>query len=669
MSVTEFKTKPAVKASKTISGQSGAALKKALDAAQIEMLPLSALEKSPLNVRTLPYSSDSVRSLAATIERAGLLQNLVVHSLPDDLSGVAAGGRRLAALKLLNDEHRLEPGYRVPVKRVSDELALIASLIENEERTATHPAEQIAAFRSLSGQGKTVAQTADLLGYSTKHVQRMMKLANLAPDLLALLADDTLNVEQCQALCLESDPVRQVEIYQQVKREYCHTPAHLLKRAITDTEISVRSPRFQFVGRTAYEAAGGVVREDLFSAEDGDGTADTTIVERLVAEKLAESAQKIQADEGWSWSVAREDVLRDWGDDRKTWLQLPEPDPQYTSGEQQQLDELYATQEATVTFEDEAAIQVLIDAIEDAAALRAWTPEQRAASGVFVSLDGDELRVQRGVQKILPAENNGSAENGECGAGIITIKTPDPCDGFSAPLVERMSSERTLAVQAALIAQADKAVAMLAWQMCAEVFHYSRAYSHPFTVRLSVGHSTFVSHAPSGKTGAAWVAIEQEKTRLTALLPEGWTQDMSTFFALDGNVLMSLLAFCTACSVNGVQIRESGRTPRSKLDSVEQAVGFRLRDWWQPTAENYLGLLSKKQIAEALTDARLTGAAADVAKMSRADAAAHAEHFLASTEWVPDWMQPPAGKSTSDNPDSLNADVSVNSDTNPADAA
>lgn len=72
---------------------------------------------------------------------------------------------------------------------------------------------------------------------------------------------------------------------------------------------------------------------------------------------------------------------------------------------------------------------------------------------------------------------------------------------------------------------------------------------------------------------------------------------------------MSLMAFCTACSVDGVQTREHGHTRRSDLDGVEAALGFHLRDWWQPTADNFLGLLSKNQIVAALNDAGLTGAA------------------------------------------------------------
>ncbi|EAR0449151.1 hypothetical protein EA552_24830, partial [Salmonella enterica subsp. enterica serovar Minnesota] len=99
---------------------------------------------------------------------------------------------------------------------------------------------------------------------------------------------------------LENDPVRQVEIYQRVKAQHSYAPAHMLKRAVTDTEISVNHSRFVFIGREMYESAGGVVREDLFSAQEGDGTADGVLVERLVQEKLESAALAIELQEGWS---------------------------------------------------------------------------------------------------------------------------------------------------------------------------------------------------------------------------------------------------------------------------------------------------------------------------------------------------------------------------------
>lgn len=663
MSVTESKAKTSVKTSKkNVKPAEAAALKEALEAAQIELVPLSALIKSPLNVRTIPYPVESVRELAESIETIGLIQNLVVHTLPEGMSGVAAGGRRLAALQLLLTENRIDAGYQVIVKRVSDELAVVASMVENNQRVAMHPAEQIAGFRKLSEQGKSPAQIGDQLGYGSRHVQRMLKLAHLAPEILELLANNTLDVEQCQALSLESDQARQVQVYEQVKAAYSTVSAHLIKRVITETEISVTHPRFVFIGRETYEAAGGVVREDLFSQEENDGTADRVLIDRLVMEKLETAALAIELNEGWSWSIGRENPLQNYGEDRENYLLLPVPEPQYTPDEQQRLDELYATQAATETYEDEAAIQVLIDEIESQAAHRQWTDEQKASCGVVACLHNGELCIVRGIQKKVKTtgEADAAAQATSRDLHVIDRKEPDAAEGISLPLLTKMSSERTLAVQAALVQQPQKAVALMVWRLCSCVFEYCLTTRHPFVMRMDVHHSGLVSEAPTGKDGLAWQTLMQEKNRLEGLLPQGWKKDFSTFFTLDGQTLMALMAFCTACSVDGVQTREHGHTSRSNLDEVETAIGFNLRDWWQPTAENFLGLLSKNQIVEALQEAGLDSVAVEAAKLKKGDAAILAERSLSDTRWVPGWMQPrdtkKSGSTTTPDTDADNED-------------
>ncbi|EDI2556434.1 chromosome partitioning protein ParB, partial [Salmonella enterica subsp. enterica serovar Ajiobo] len=108
MSVAESKAKRAGKTSRKAKNAANAAnavsdtvLSAVLAQTEEQHVPLSALVKSPMNVRIVPYSAESVRELADSIKGIGLLQNLVVHALPDGLYGVAAGGRRLAAMSLL----------------------------------------------------------------------------------------------------------------------------------------------------------------------------------------------------------------------------------------------------------------------------------------------------------------------------------------------------------------------------------------------------------------------------------------------------------------------------------------------------------------------------------------------------------------------------------------
>lgn len=655
MSVANVKAKAPKKAStKKITKAQEQVLKAALKAAGVEYVPLSDLVKSPLNVRTIPYSVDSVRGLADSIEALGLLQNLIVHTLADGQSGVAAGGRRLTALNLLAQEGRLDDGYTVMVKRVSDEIAALASVAENEQRAAMHPAEQISGFRTLAEQGKTPAQIGDALGFGSRHVQRMLKLANLAPSLMEKLAQDELTVDQCQALCLEDDPARQVEVFESVKASWSNAPAHLIKRAVTDSEISTDSVKFRFIGRDAYEAAGGCVREDLFSQEEGDGTADSVLVERLVQEKLEQIAQDIQQREGWSWSRGR--AARIWyhGEDGKEFVQPDAPDPVYTPEQQQRLDALHEEWNGYDSRCDETdALEAEIDAIEQAAEVSAWTDDMKSGAGVMVSLYEGQVYVQRGIR--LKADEPEETE--ESSATVpFTSRQKDAAEGISVPLLTKMSSERTLAVQAALMQQPEKAVALMVWRLCTSVFAGCGTATHPFRISLTVSHGSLTENAPSGKSGAAYDLLLQEKARLQALLPAGWEKDFTTFFALDGGVLMSLMAFCTACSVDGVQTRDMGHTSRSTLDTVEAAIGFHLRDWWQPTKENYFSGLKHPQIVASLKEAGLTGAAGDAEKMKKGDAAAHAEHFMQHTRWVPAWLKGPEPAAEAD-ADDANSDT------------
>ncbi|ENH48291.1 parB-like nuclease domain protein [Escherichia coli p0305293.6] len=146
MSVTESKAKTGRKSSRKSSKEQETALSALLAQTEEVSVPLASLIKSPLNVRTVPYSAESVSELAESIKGVGLLQNLVVHALPGDRYGVAAGGRRLAALNMLAERNILPADWPVRVKVIPQELATAASMTENGHRRDMHPAEQIAGF-------------------------------------------------------------------------------------------------------------------------------------------------------------------------------------------------------------------------------------------------------------------------------------------------------------------------------------------------------------------------------------------------------------------------------------------------------------------------------------------------------------------------------------------
>ncbi|HFG9884503.1 TPA: ParB/RepB/Spo0J family partition protein [Salmonella enterica subsp. enterica serovar Potsdam] len=598
-------------------------------------VPLASLIKSPLNVRTVPYSAESVSELADSIKGVGLLQNLVVHALPGDRHGVAAGGRRLAALNMLAERNILPADWPVRVKVIPQELATAASMTENGHRRDMHPAEQIAGFRAMAQEGKTPAQIGDLLGYSPRHVQRMLKLADLAPVILDALAEDRITTEHCQALALENDTARQVQVFEAACQSGWggKTEVQTIRRLVTESEVAVAgNSKFRFVGADAFSP--DELRTDLFSDDEG-GYVDCVALDAALLEKLQAVAEHLREAEGWEWCAGRMEPVGFCREDAGTYRCLPEPEAVLTEAEEERLNELMTRYDALENqCEESDLLEAEMKLMRCMAKVRAWTPEMRAGGGVVVSWRYGNVCVQRGVQLRSEDDAADDADRTE------QMQEKASVEEISLPLLTKMSSERTLAVQAALMQQPDKSLALLAWTLCLNVFG-SGAYSKPAQISLECKHYSLTSDAPSGKEGAAFMAMMAEKARLAALLPEGWSRDMTTFLSLSQEVLLSLLSFCTACSIHGVQTRECGHTSRSPLDTLESAIGFHMRDWWQPTKANFFGHLKKPQIIAALNEAGLSGAARDAEKMKKGDAAEHAEFHMKDNRWVPGWMCAP----------------------------
>ncbi|EAX2276325.1 ParB/RepB/Spo0J family partition protein [Salmonella enterica subsp. enterica] len=641
MSATESKAKKAKKASPKAAAHKANTqsdvLVAALDSAPIRYTAWSRLFIGELNCRIVPHTPEEIREYADSIHAVGQIHNIVVVECDDGRLEVVCGGGRTKAIGLLVEEGKVNPDHEwISYKAVPRELARAVSLTENGRHRAMHPAEQIAGFRALAEEGKTPAQIGDLLGYGVKHVQRMLRLAGLAPVILQALAEDRITTEHCQALALEDNPDRQVQVYEAACRESWNNKpeVRVIRNLITDSQVStLNNSKYAFVGDKAF--SGDEVRADLFSDEQG-GFVDKLALDTALLEKLQVVAECLKEAEGWAWATGRLDAVSYHGEDSAVYRIQDEPDAVYTEQEQQRMDELQDQYDENQTASDETdAMESEMEAIECAAQLRAWTPEMRAQSGVVVSWRQGDVYVQRGV--ILREQSETEDEP----AQVKTYeRQPEPVDDISVPLLTRMCAERTLAVQAALMQQPEKSVALLAWTLCLNVFG-SGAYSKPAQISLECKHYSLTSDAPSGKEGAAFMALMAEKARLAALLPEGWSRDMTTFLSLSQEVLLSLLCFCTACSLNGVQTRECGHTSRSPLDSLESAIGFHMRDWWQPTKANFFGHLKKPQIITALNEAGLSGAARDAEKMKKGDAAEHAEHHMKDNRWVPGWMCAP----------------------------
>jgi ParB family chromosome partitioning protein len=273
------------------------------------LVKLADLVPSPFNVRR--HSRTSVEELAALIDSQGLLHPLTVneHLVDKGKSGklrfaVPAGERRRRALLLLQQRGRLQADHEVACKLVPPERARAVSVAENSGREPMHPADEFEAFKALVDEGKGIEDVAVAFGVSLLTVQRRLKLAAVSPKLLALYREDdkTINLDHLMALAISDDHAAQERAWFDA-HEWDRSPA-TLKRKLTAGEVEAAgSALVRFVGIEAYEAAGGIVRRDLFDDEQGRFLSDPDLLIRLAGEKLEGIAAAIC--EGWGWVEAR----------------------------------------------------------------------------------------------------------------------------------------------------------------------------------------------------------------------------------------------------------------------------------------------------------------------------------------------------------------------------
>jgi len=644
-------TRNASKASKKSTPMAQAeAVNIALRDIPVSMITVSSLVHSTLNVRKRAPDAAKLAELAESIKAVGVVQNLVAFVQPDGLLAVAAGGRRLAALQQLLAAGDIDNGYLVPVKVVDEDMAVTLSLTENSQREDMHPADQICAFMALSESGKTPAQIGSVLGYTTRHVQKCLRLAGMAPALLEALAANEINLDQLQALSASEDHQRQLNVWQNAINGsfYAQKPEHLRRDVLCDEISAENNIQLNFVGREAYEQAGGDFRYDLFT--DEGFITDPALLERLTREKLHAAAKEVADAEGWKWSEGRLSMIRPYGEDAQQYRLEPQPKAELTGVEQTQIaeweTELEALEDTDENFDRVMQLNENIELLTEQAENRAWLYVDRIRGGVVASLTEGVLYIQRGVmlrvevEKVQQVADQTALSPLDAKPKNDDERQRDPVEAISLPLLTKMSSERTLAVQAALMQQPEKSMALLAWTLCLNVFG-SGAYNKPAQISLTCKHYSLTNDAPSGKEGAAFQALMQEGQRLESCLPEGWGQDFTRFFELNAADLAALLSFCTACSLDGVQTREMGHTSRSPLDALEVALGFHMRDWWKPTKANFFDHIKKPQIIDTLNEAGQTGAARDADKMKKGDAAELAENKMANNRWVPVWMCSP----------------------------
>jgi ParB family transcriptional regulator, chromosome partitioning protein len=622
------------------------------------LIKVEDLVPSPYNVRR--YSAGQVEELAALIASQGLLQNLIVSEQvlgrgkrQQTKFGVVAGERRRRALVLLQERKALPAGHEVLCELVSADHAVEISLAENSGREAMHPADEFDAFHALVQQGRGIEDVAARFGVSPVVVQRRLKLAALSPKMLALYREDGINLDQLMALCLSSDHAAQESAWFEAQ-PWERTPAALRKRLTAGEVLAHQSALARFVGIEAYEAAGGVVRRDLFDSDQSCWICNPELLRRLAGEKLDAEAQVVRG-EAWAWVEARIELesaaLRAFSrcepgvrapsaEEKKALAELDQRSKELDA-EQQALDDsdTWTPTDGERIDLEEQDIEARRKAIQ--LGRQVWRDEDRARAGAIVTVGRDgSTEIIRGLMRAEDRQStNADARRRPAGkqaaaAGGHEPATTDSAEArasFSETLLRRFAAHRTAALQAVLARDAHAPLVALTHALALQVFErFGLEARSALQTSVRPPRHELLRAADDLPAGRAWTDQEARRAVWLERLPQAESEWLDWLAALPQPELLGLLGLCAA------SLALVPTEPASAAGGLERLAGLDMREWWEPTPEAFLNHVSKAQIAQALKEGGAGSEASAAAGMKKGELTTLAATQLAGKGWLPE---------------------------------
>lgn len=616
---------------------------------QLQNIPLNRLVVSHVNVRKTDRKAD-VAALAASIASHGLLQNLSVSAEEDGKFSVVAGGRRLAALKMLAKSGAIAKDFAVPCQVLAKEAASETSLAENVHRVAMDPMDEADAFATLREKGSAVDEIARRFGVTVRHVDQRLALARLSPKVKAAWKRRDLTLDAARAFCLVDDHARQEAVFKSLGKPVTHAAS--VRARLMEGRIRSSDRLVKFVGLEAYELAGGAVTRDLFEV-DATYICDPALVARMAEEKL-ESERQTWLDLGWGWvdihlaqgraeSYASSRVQPAWREATPE----EEAEIQRLQSEIDMLDEALDMDsvEDDARWETRDTLAGQLEMVRQAA--RIWPAELIGHAGVALSVDHDgrasatcglvRREDEKTVRALLVKNLRDKTESVDApdsslrqAAGASEIDLPKT-------VIRDLSQARTRAIRSSLAQRPDTALAV-AVAAIALRSEFKRELSG---VGLLVQAACVQDDETFAATHAAAIAgLPQDEGGVLA-----WCLSQSV------GDLLQLLAIFTSALIDFTH--EKGApvdcARRASADCLAMALDVDMRAHWRADAAYWsrlskaqlLGILRTAQDIEELPDAKREGVLNAFAKLKRDELAAKVEAAFEGTTYLPELLVTP----------------------------
>lgn len=642
-----------------------------MDNATLIDVPLTQLVPSKRNVRKSKPCKEADQELLAGIRAEGLLQNLVViQNGKAGIFEVVAGKRRLKALQQLAKEGHLQADHQVPCRFYADAAnAEEISLIENTQRLRMHPADEFEACRKMQRNGKSIEDIAGSLGIPESTVRKRLKLGQVAPEIIRAYRNEEIRLDAVMAFTIEDDKAKQLEVFESLKAEgWLHSPYHIREALRGETETS-KGRLAKFVGAKAYTKAGGQLAQDLF--QEVEYYVDRNILVDCAIKKLNVAAKKI-ADK-WNWIEITVDAPGNLSMKRIEAYDGPETaelvkraeDAWHKANQLEEMQEEFDTYEEWEAKHDAQHERLVANAEKldaEADASMQYKPEERELAGCIVTIDHDgSLKIFEGLVrtsdekalKALQTPDTGPSTNntGKTTAPGNSSSNTDSGDSdtISQSLHDDLTTYRlNIAKRFLAMGGATEARDLLYYTLCMQTFntHY---WGSPINIRINETRPASSLKKPD--TGRAIAEMEDIRAALNIdwMSIEDPTERFAVFIGLDYADKMNLMSYCVAQAL--VAGLAGSSVPETELALKQIDIPWHRH--FQPTADNYLGRITKPMLLE-LGEQFFTDYAAEGAdKRSKKQLAEDLEAVLAgkdetmpadkraeAVDWIPAGFKP-----------------------------
>lgn len=176
----------------------------------IRQIEISAIEPNRYQPRT-EFNAEHLQELADSIRQRGIMQPLLVRTLPNGRYELIAGERRWRAAQFIG--LTVVPAL---VREASDEEALEIALIENLQREDLNPIEEARAYEQLATVFQlTQEQIAERVGKNRATIANALRLLTLPSDVIAWVGTGQLSVGHAKVI-LSAQPDEQKLVAERV---------------------------------------------------------------------------------------------------------------------------------------------------------------------------------------------------------------------------------------------------------------------------------------------------------------------------------------------------------------------------------------------------------------------------------------------------------------------